>query len=142
MKIPEILVFISAMSRTFLSSLFFRATAFLVAAAAVSPSAAKSQPTVPAAKTMHKNTNALCPPNDILRAHSTKRSHPYKAKALLLTKNEINVDKTPPRKHKRPSIIIDQWCNGSTKVSGTFCWGSSPYWSTISTGAWRAFHPF
>ncbi len=37
MKFPEILVFISAMSRTFLSSLFFRATAFLVAAAAVSP---------------------------------------------------------------------------------------------------------
>ena len=26
---------------------------------------------------------------------------------------------------------IDQWCNGSTKVSGTFCWGSSPYWSTF-----------
>ena len=26
--------------------------------------------------------------------------------------------------------FIDQWCNGSTKVSGTFCWGSSPYWST------------
>lgn len=28
---------------------------------------------------------------------------------------------------------IVRWCNGSTKDSGSFCWGSSPYRTTIKT---------
>lgn len=44
----------------------------------------------------------------------------------------LTLPKKPPDLNAYKMRIV-RWCNGSTKDSGSFCWGSSPYRTTIKT---------